>query len=148
MKKSILLGLLLTFFAFTSCSDEEDQIPAGSLNVEATIDGKTWNASGNSRISSLSGITVFAIGAGAVDRSNIAFTLDKEQAGTYNLNGRAIYTDAAQKVHSATSGTLTITKLENNLVSGTFSFKASLLVGTGPEVTVTNGKFTDINIMR
>lgn len=148
MKKSLLILFLFTAFSFTSCSDDEDQIPAGSLNVEATINGADWKASGNSRVTSVAGITVFAIGAGATDRSNIAITLDREQTGTFDLEGRAIYTDAAQTVNSATSGTVTITKLEGNKVSGTFSFRASPLVGTGPEVVIANGKFTDINIMK
>lgn len=148
MKKSLLIVLLFAAFSLTSCSDDEDQIPAGSLNVEATINGADWKASGNSRVTSLAGLTVFAIGAGATDRSNIAITLDREATGTFDLNGRALYTDPAQTVNSATSGTITISKLEGNKVSGTFSFRARPLVGTGPEVVVANGKFTDINIMK
>ncbi len=148
MKKSLLLFFLFSAFSFTSCSDDNDQIPSGSLNVEATINGKKWEASGNSRVTAVAGITVFAIGAGAVDRSNIAITLDRESTGTFDLDGRALYTDAAQTVNNATSGTITITKLEGNKVSGTFSFKASPLVGSGPEVVVANGNFTDINIMK
>lgn len=148
MKKSLLSLIILSLLVFASCTDSEDEIPGGSLNVEATIDGKEWKAAGNSRVTSFSGVTVFAIGAGAVDRSNFAITLDREQAGTYDLNGMAVYTDASQTVHNATSGTLTITKLEGDKVSGTFAFKASPLIGSGPEVVITAGKFTDINIMR
>lgn len=148
MKKSLLFIFLFSAFCFISCSNDEDQIPAGSLNVEATVNGQDWKASGNSRVTSVAGITVFAIGAGATDRSNIAITLDREVMGTFDLNGRALYTDAAQTVNSATSGTITITKLEGDKVSGTFSFRASPLMGSGPEVVVANGKFTDINIMK
>ena len=90
MKKSLLIVLLFAAFSLTSCSDDEDQIPAGSLNVEATINGADWKASGNSRVTSLAGLTVFAIGAGATDRSNIAITLDREATGTFDLNGRAL----------------------------------------------------------
>lgn len=148
MQKLLLLFFFLAAFSFTSCDDDDDQIPAGSLNVEATINGQDWKASGNSRVTSVAGITVFAIGAGATDRSNIAITLDREVTGTFDLDGRALYTDAAQTVNSATSGTITITKLEGDKVSGTFSFRASPLVGSGPEVVIANGKFTDINIMK
>lgn len=145
--RSLLLSLLaLVFFACPGSDD--DDIPAGSLNVEATIDGKEWKASGNSRITTVAGFTVFAIGAGSTDRSSMAITLDAERTGNFDLNGTAIWTTADQVVHNATSGTLTITKLEDNKVSGTFSFKARPMTGTGPEVSVTNGKFTDINIMR
>lgn len=145
--RSLILSLLaLVFFACPGSDD--DDIPAGSLNVEATVDGQDWKASGNSRITTVAGFTVFAIGAGATDRSNMAFTLDAERTGNFDLNGTAIWTTADQKVYNSTSGTLVITKLEGNKVSGTFSFKASPLAGTGAEVNVTNGKFTDINIMR
>lgn len=148
MQKSLLLIFFLAVFSFTSCSEDDDQIPSGSLNVEATINGQEWKASGNSRVTSVAGITVFAIGAGATDRSNIAITLDNDATGTFDLDGRALYTDAAQTVNSATSGTITITKLEGDKLSGTFNFRASPLMGSGPEVVVANGKFTDINIMK
>ena len=144
--RSLLLGLLaMVFFA---CPDKEDEIPSGSLNVVAIIDGKEWKGSGNSRITSVSGFTVLAIGAGAQDRSNFAFTLDAERIGDFDLAGKAVWTTADQIVHNATSGTLVITKFEGNKVSGTFTLKASPILGNGPEVTITNGKFTDINIMR
>ena len=144
--RSLLLSLLaLVLFA---CPDKEDEIPAGSLNVEAVIDGTDWKGSGNSRLTNVSGFTVFAIGAGAPDRSNFAFTLDAERTGNFDLTGKAVWTTADQVVHNATSGTLVITQLEGNKVSGTFTLKASPMLGSGPEVTVSNGKFTDINIMR
>ena len=144
--KSLLLGLLA--FVLFGCPDKEDEIPAGSLNVEASVDGKAWQGSGNSQITSVAGFTVWAIGAGATDRSNIAFTLDAERTGNFNLNGKALWTTSDQVVHSATSGTLVITKLEGNKASGTFSFKAKPMTGSGPEVSITNGKFTDINITK
>ncbi|MGM0944704.1 MAG: DUF6252 family protein [Bacteroidota bacterium] len=144
--RSLLLGLLA--FVFFACPDKDDEIPQGSLNVEATIDGQAWKASGNSRITTVGGFTVFAIGAGATDRSNIALTLDAERTGNFDLAGKAIWTTANQLVYSASSGTLTISSIEGDKVSGTFAFKASPMTGTGPEVTIANGKFTNINIMR
>jgi hypothetical protein len=145
LQKVALLGF---FIAFMACSSE-DEVPQGTLNVEATIDGVAWQGSGNSRITSLpGGLKAFAIGAGATDRSSFALTMTEERTGTFNLAGNAVWTTSGQVVHNATSGTLTITKLENNLVSGTFSFKARPALGGGAEVTIANGKFTDINIMR
>jgi len=139
--------LLFFFIAFLACSSE-DEIPQGSLNVEASIDGVAWKGSGNSRITNVAGFTAFAIGAGATDRSSIALTLTQERTGTFNLAGNAVWTTADLVVHNATSGTLTITKLEGNLVSGTFSFKARPALGGGAEVSIADGKFSDINIMR
>ncbi|WP_026950678.1 hypothetical protein [Algoriphagus mannitolivorans] len=144
--KSLLLGLMA--FVLFACPSKEDDVPAGSLNVEASVDGKAWQGSGNSQVTSVAGFTVWAIGAGATDRSNMAFTLDAERTGNFNLNGKALWTTSDQVVHSATSGTLVITKLEGNKASGTFSFKAKPMTGTGPEVSITNGKFTDINISK
>lgn len=144
--RSLLLGLLaLVFFA---CPDKDDELPAGSFNVEAIVDGKSWTGAGNSRITTLAGFTAFAIGAGATDRSNMALTLDAERTGNFDLTGKAVWTTSDQVVHNATSGTLTISSIEDNRVSGTFAFKASPMTGSGPEVIVANGKFTDINIMR
>lgn len=144
--RSLLLSLLA--FVFFACPDKDDEIPQGSFNVEATIDGQDWRASGNSRITNVGGFTVFAIGAGATDRSSIALTLDAERTGNFDLSGKAIWTTADQLVHNATSGTVNITSIEGDKVSGTFAFKASPMTGNGPEVTIANGKFTDITIMR
>lgn len=144
--KSLLLGLMA--FVLFACPNKEDEVPAGSLNVEASIDGKAWQGSGNSQVTSVAGFTVWAIGAGSTDRSNMAFTLNAERTGNFDLNGKALWTTADQVVHSATSGTLVITKLEGNKASGTFSFKAKPMTGSGPEVTITNGKFTDVNITK
>lgn len=144
--KSLLLGFLA--FVLFACPGKEDEVPAGALNVEATIDGKEWKAAGNSRITSIAGIVAWAIGAGSTDGASMALTLDAERTGNFDLTGKAIWTPSNQVVHSATSGTLVITKLEGNKVSGTFSFKAKPLTGSGPEVAITNGKFTDINITR
>lgn len=144
--KSLLLGLMA--FVLFACPNKEDEVPAGSLNVEASVDGKAWQGSGNSQVTSVAGFTVWAIGAGSTDRSNMAFTLNAERTGNFDLNGKALWTTADQVVHSATSGTLVITKLEGNKASGTFSFKAKPMTGSGPEVTITNGKFTDVNITK
>lgn len=140
-------ALLAYFIAFMACSGE-DELPQGSLNVEATIDGVAWKGSGNSRITNVAGFTAFAIGAGATDRSSLALTMTEERTGTFDLAGNAVWTTADLVVHNATSGTLNITKLEGNKVSGTFSFKARPALGGGAEVTIADGKFTDINIMR
>lgn len=133
---------------FFACPDKDDELPVGSFNVEATIDGKSWTGAGNSRITTVAGFTVFAIGAGATDRSNMAMTLDAERTGNFDLTGKAVWTTSDQVVHNATSGTLTISSIEGNKVSGTFAFKARPMTGSGPEVTIANGKFTDVNIMR
>ncbi|MBC6365578.1 DUF6252 family protein [Algoriphagus sp. AK58] len=145
LRKVALLGF---FIAFMACSTE-DELPQGSFNVEAKINGVDWKGSGNSRITSLpGGFKAFAIGAGATDRSSFALTMTEERTGTFNLAGNAVWTTSDLVVHNATSGTLNITKLEGNKVSGTFSFKARPALGGGAEVTITDGVFTDINIMR
>lgn len=145
LRKAALLGF---FIAFMACTSEDDELPQGAFNVKATIDGVAWEGSGNSRITTVGGFTAFAIGAGATDRSSLALTLTQERTGTFDLAGNAVWTTANLVVHNATSGTLTITKLENNKVSGTFSFRARPALGGGTEVNIANGTFTDINIIR
>lgn len=141
------LALLAFVLAFMACSSD-DELPQGALNVEMTIDGVAWKGSGNSRIENVAGFTAFAIGAGATDRSSLAMTTTEERTGNFNLAGNAAWITSDQVVYNAISGTMTITKLENNKVSGTFSFKARPALGGGTEVNITNGSFTDINIMR
>ncbi|GAB2493593.1 MAG: hypothetical protein EP311_06500 [Cytophagales bacterium] len=141
------LALLAFVLAFMACSSD-DEVPQGALNVEMTIDGVAWKGAGNSRIENVAGFTAFAIGAGATDRSSLALTMTEERTGNFNLAGNAVWITSDQVVHNAISGTLTITKLENNKVSGTFSFKARPALGGGTEVNITNGSFTDVNIMR
>lgn len=145
--RNLLLALLA--FVFFACPDKEDEVPQGSLNVEATIDGQSWTGAGNSRVTNVAGFIAWAIGAGSADGTSMALTLDAERTGNFDLaSGKAVWITSSQVVYHSTSGTVNITKLEGDKVSGTFSFKAKQLTGTGPELTITNGKFTDINIMR
>lgn len=90
--RSLLLGLLA--FVFFDWPDKEDKIPQDPFNVEATIDGQAWKASGNSQVTNVGGFTVFAFEAGATDRSNIALTLDAERTGNFDLAGKAIWITA------------------------------------------------------
>ncbi|MBW3467974.1 DUF6252 family protein [Arthrospiribacter ruber] len=139
---ALLMGTCLLY----SC--DNDDTPNGAMNVEAKIDGKDWKGSGNSQVLAVSGFTTTTIGAGSSDRSAISFTIMDDKTGTYDLANVASYTDASQTVYMASSGSITITKFENNKVSGTFSFTARPALGTGSNVTITDGKFTDVNVKR
>ncbi|EOZ98503.1 hypothetical protein A33Q_1157 [Indibacter alkaliphilus LW1] len=146
LKSLILLALFAGSFLFVSC--ENDDTPNGAMNVEAKIDGTDWKGSGNSQVVGVAGITTTSIAAGATNRSAISITIMDDKAGTYDLANVASYTDQNQTVYMANSGTLTISKFEGNKISGTFSFTARPALGSGNNISITEGKFTDVNVSR
>ncbi|GHB25757.1 DUF6252 family protein [Mongoliitalea lutea] len=140
------LFLLAVIMLTTACSDDDS--PNGAINFEAKVDGTVWKGSGNSRIVGVGSIVSTNIGAGKGDRSAFSITIMSDKAGTYNLAGNASYTDANQTVYLANSGTVTISSFEGNKISGTFSFIGKPAMGGGSDIQITEGKFTDVNVMK
>ncbi|MEQ9298836.1 MAG: DUF6252 family protein [Cyclobacteriaceae bacterium] len=134
-------------FLLTGCGSDDDTTPSGSLNVEASIDGSSWNGAGNSVVTSAAGQIITAIGAGSEDGTAFAITINSDQTGTYDLANFATYVNPSRTVFTATSGTMTITEFSESSISGTFNFSASNLAGEG-SVEITQGKFTNVNVQR
>lgn len=145
--KNLLFLLVTGVFLLSGCGSDDDSTPSGSLNVEATIDGTSWNGAGNTVVTAAAGQIITAIGAGSEDGTAFAITINSDQSGTYDLANIATYVNPSQTVFRATSGTMTITEFTESSISGTFSFSATEVGGSG-SVEITQGKFTNVNVQR
>lgn len=168
MKKILNFSLFVLMGIFiSSCSNDDkasnSQAAQGELIAE--IDGASFvsnsNNSGAIYINSILSIS------GQNSLGTILLTIPEiTQAGTfdlsYNTDGDAagVYTPSDENAYiseaeNGGSGQLIITKfdLENELISGTFEFKAIRQEGSDPTnpmietVEVTNGSFTDLQIL-
>lgn len=140
MNKSFLLGCLLAVVAMFSagCGSGTDE-PA-PCTLRAKVNGADW--CGNATVRTVASTTTIA--ATGNGREVMTITLLKTEPGTYQLVGNATFINGLLNTHVATSGTLNITKLENNRISGTFSFQAlSQTVGL---INITEGSFTDLQV--
>ncbi|MEQ8713951.1 MAG: DUF6252 family protein [Cyclobacteriaceae bacterium] len=145
--KNLLFLFVAGVFLLSGCGSDDDSTPSGSFNVEAKIDGVDWSGAGNTVVTVAAGQTITAVGAGREDGSAFALTFMSGTTGTYDLANFATYVDPARTVYTATSGTITVTEFTESSISGTFSFSASNLAGAG-SVEITQGKFTNVNVMR
>ena len=105
---------------------------------KATVNGtvETW---GTYYYQLLSGGTYISAFTGTQQKVQLVVT-NAQVAGTYTIGTlvMANYWDASNTMHSATTGTITISSIANNTITGTFAFVES------GGVTVTNGVFTSI----
>lgn len=145
MKHYFLLLITFSLFLFSSCS-KDDEAGTSSLlcSLEAKIDGSDWCGSANFTITDL-GIAgvITSIGAGNTDMDGLTLQFMDNKTGTYDLSGSlASFTKSATTVYQSTSGTLTISQFENEVISGTFNFEAE--AQDGSTVTVSSGKFEEL----
>ncbi len=149
MKLTSLLLIAVLWFATSCGSDDDDAVPDGAFNFSATIDGSGWEGAGNSRVDILPVVGAqTSIGAGNANGSAFALLFSGDATGTYDAADgfSGIYTDPNQTVFQSTSGSVNITKFTESQISGTFSFEAT--DQSGNTISVTNGSFTDVNVMR
>lgn len=147
MKKNTTLLLLLiagSTLLIPSCKKSAQAtpaptpLPATTVVFSATVDGtaKTFPSSYYQAVSG----GIYVQGGGTTAPYIQLATQLAQATGTYTIGMgvTATYKDASNTGHIADSGTITISSLANNKISGTFSF-----VENGG-VTITNGVFTDI----
>jgi hypothetical protein len=137
-----IAGVLL----LSACTSDEK--PEGNWNVSAKINGSEWKGSGNSQVVQIGNIVTTSVGAGNVEGSALAIQIQSDQVGTYNIEGRASYTNAQGVVFNATSGALIITRFETNKLAATFNFNATQAVGGTATVEISEGKIQEINVTR
>jgi Family of unknown function (DUF6252) len=155
---ALLIAFALTLSACDS-NDDDDGGDDGNValgKMEANIDGTQWDASNATanEVSAGGFYTLTIAGAKAVnnnsstDAMTISFANQSGSisTGTYTLGTAPLasmsYIDGNDltKTFLGTTGTVTITKINDSDVVGTFSFEAEI-PGGGGTVTITSGSF-------
>jgi hypothetical protein len=136
---------------FAACSlDVEPEVQDASRFVRAKVNGQDWEVLGSRAALLVSSTAAFIVGAN-VNNSSIVLTLrGVNKVGVYSVRSsgspgvEAGVTTSSRYTYVADSvGTVTITELTANRVSGTFSFVASFTANAPPAThTVTDGAFS------
>jgi hypothetical protein len=169
MKKTILHRIALvslTLMTIASCSKTASTggpAAAGSITIAIDNDAEVSFASATCR--PLSG-TFYNIAAYNPTGGSIGIAAESIQVGTYNITGSAANTlitgsvitgittgnYVSKVISSGKTGTLTITKNDGKLVSGSYTVTGDIVTTTGVAGTPTKtagtakGTFTDIAI--
>lgn len=138
-----LLALLVIACDSNDNDGDGDEFAMGTMKAE--IDGVAWtaaNANAN-RVEAGSISTLTIAGATAsVEAISIAL-VNVTAAGTYSLSSgsSASFTREANfsGIYNSTSGSVTISHMDEETVEGTFSFEARNTAGE--TISVTNGRF-------
>lgn len=135
----IMVGLLT--FSFTE-KEIKSTFPTGLFT--ATLNdsiSKSWTTSYYTKQEGVDVINIFALTEGNV---SLKISIKANAVGEYPVNGRncsATYYVSESDMRNGINGIVTITSLENNQISGTFSFSDGLMENGS---TFTNGTFTDV----
>lgn len=147
-KYSLITVLMV---ALTACGGDDPLGPGDTIplngTMTATVDGTPWTAI---QIAAINNGGVVAISGSNVALLAVGFGFVGDTTGTYTIgplaasNGSVIdnLTTWSASI-SQGSGTITVSTLSAASASGTFSFSAPLVSGTGTPATrvVTNGSF-------
>ena len=150
MKKLSYFFLVLITSSFIACSSDSSSSSNGDqLYVKFTVNGVNYDLEPET-ITSLQKLI-----AGSQDVDNIFTRLSLWMPVTLTIGSHAITDDApsdsniatlhnadlwvGDDTYTATTGTLVVTELTNDIVKGTFTFTGD--DGNGVMVTVTNGSF-------
>jgi hypothetical protein len=152
MKSKLLLLLVAgSTLLMPSCKKKDDPTPSTSTTTTSTTTSTAaFSAKVNGTSTNFAGYYYQAVSGGIYIQGGVVSataapwiqltTQLSQTTGTYTVGAMGVsatYMDASNTGHIATSGTITITSIANNKISGTFSF-------SGNGATVTNGVFTDI----
>lgn len=132
----------------TACGGDDPASPdVGTGSVTATVDGSAWTAS---FIQAINNSGVVGVGASGPSGITIGFGFVNAGPGSYDVTtssgASGTVSEGIGNVWTANSGfgsgTIVVTSIDTNGMSGTFSFTAALSAGTGAATrSVTNGSF-------
>jgi len=147
MKKSqatrIILMAFLAIALIAGCNKDNDNTNnGGGCQMTAKVDGADFCGSGYYAHDPNTGVmTIQATNASTME--TIQVTINNAGVGSFQFG---LGTDAAgytknQDSYISISGTMNITKFENNVVEGNISFVGQILGGTATKA-ITNGSFS------
>lgn len=147
MKKMVGLLLILLSFGITSCSSDDSNNNQGGLYLRFTYNGQNYDYEPETITSLVTSIN----GTEGVDATYkfLSLTLPNDVTeGTYSITSpdpsdleafNAYYNSEGDAVDfDASSGTITITNIDSEYITGTFSFSGD---NNGTTITITNGSF-------
>jgi len=158
--KTSIFAILFAMGILSACSDSDTEQILGSFS--ATVNGSTWEASmiGSGAVFSDGNIVITGIKGGLNGETSQSITLSVfgNVTGTYQLNPMTLTTQAAftyatnlsstatlADTYIGTTGTVTITEISDNKISGTFNFNSATAAVPPVSATITNGKFENLN---
>ena len=151
MKKVYLFVLsFVAMLMINACSDDEgnpitnpaDLVPA----MTATVNGVEWKATGTPAGIDSAGFVVIT-GVNTSDSSNITFFFENPTETTYDFSDTASSAGAVYNgFNFASSGTITITKYTDDLMSANFNFTTDTSF-FGSANTITNGRINNVGIV-
>lgn len=141
-----LFSLLFCAVLLVACdSNDSSDEDFATGTMEADLDGTAWQATNaNANRISAAGISTLTIAGATVDADALSLALvNVTEAGTYDLGsgntGSFTRQGDFRSVFTSTSGTVTISSINDEEVEGTFSFEAQDT--SGNTLSVTNGRF-------
>ncbi len=156
--KTKILSLIFIFsilIGASSCSKDGDSISS----MKADIDGNVWTASVLSVVGAKYSNYITIVGFDLTGGEQIFISIKGTTVGTYEFNALeatantyGIYLknkdattgeDDSNK-YLTTSGTVEITAISDNFISGTFSFNAKNSLTDPAFITITNGVFNNV----
>lgn len=153
--KSVFYIVLLTgIFVGVSCNNNtpvEGGIVVGEPDVKdllfcAKIEGNDWSSKQSYFTTESNRIEIKAVSENYEIITLILDTYSNSSTGTFSINdsnGIATYT-GSEDIFSLISGTLTISKIENDKISGQFNFSAKSTSNPSKIIKITNGNFESI----
>jgi hypothetical protein len=151
-KTSIIVVLSILFLCGLCKKDDNTSNSSGGSGImTATIDGSSWSANASMLyyldVDAPVGATI--IGQSVPDAKEIYFHFPgKIAVGTFTITASssgvtAYFADTPNKIeYNAISGTIAITKKENDKISGTFNFIGQL--DGGSATIAVDGVFSDV----
>lgn len=153
MRIKIFILALILGISTANISCDKDTL--GSMS--ATIDGAQWEATIASVIAADYGEYITLVGFD-LNTKKVFISIKASSTGTYNLQVLESQTETyalylkskddesdGTKKYVSTTGTVTITKLADKKISGTFTFTAANSLEEVIEIT--NGKFDNVPIL-
>jgi len=152
MKKSIQIICTILLIGFSSCKKTINYHPEWDVplpeSVSAKVDGNAFESTATSAVLYTSAGNLLQI---VGERSGVVFNLSLSAyhgVGDYVVSTTGAYLTYSENTSSlasswvAQSGTVKITTVNENRVTGTFSFIGTDIAGNGTSKTISEGKFS------
>ncbi len=149
MTKTFILALALLFSVTISACDSSDPAAEATGTMEAKIDGADWQADNATatKVGAAGFSTIMIAGANTSTEVVTISLLNVSSTGTFDLSSTQLasmsWTPGSvpiDQVYNAQTGSVTITRLDDDRVEGTFFFNGRRSSDNGT-VGVTQGSF-------
>lgn len=150
MKKIMLLLVSVTMVTLSSCSSDGDSNTNPDTFIKFKVDGVAYNYDPET-LTSLKKLITGRVGEGATYREVSLWMPAEPTVGAHAIvddptsgptTYTAIYASDFDNSYDATSGTVTITSIDDNYIRGTFSYTVDT---GGTPIVISEGEFVADN---